>query len=239
MTAGKAAESQQRRDDRDSGVLGQRQKLIVSAGSVDAVAADDQGPFGFVDQPGRSLHAVPRCLADLRDGQRRHLREFGLGQLQLHVAGNVHQHRSGPSFLGDTERFADGRRQVGCRHDHVGLFGAGGGDGTDVAFLERLRSQRRAGHLAGDGHHGHRIGLGPHDAGDQVRRSRPGGGDANADLAADPGIAVGGVGGGLLVAHQNVTQLRVAPQSVVKGKNGPSGMAEQHLYPLPGSGFHR
>src|SRR5581483_3848180 len=50
------------------------------------------------------------------------------------------------------------------------------------------------------------------DAGDEVGRGRAGGGQANADAQARAGVAVGRVGAGLLVAHQDVAELRVVGQ---------------------------
>ena len=97
--------------------------------------------------------------------------------------------------------------------------------------------QCSAGHLPGDGHHRHGIGLGPHDAGDQVGGPRPGCCQADADLAGDTGVAVGGVGCGLLVPYQDVAELRIAPEGVIEGQDCPAGVAEHHVKPLPGGAF--
>ena len=63
------------------------------------------------------------------------------------------------------------------------------------------------------------VGIG--DAGDQVGGARAGGGQADAHLAGGPGIAVGGMGGALLVAHQDVAQLRVLRQGIVEAAERP------------------
>ena len=175
------------------------------------MACDYQRALGLVQQPCCIMQAVARFLFQFRHPGRRKFREHGVGQFKLHVAGNINQHRTGPPLLRDYESLVDGLGQVFGRHHHDALLGAGIGDGADVAFLERLGTQGRARHLSGYGNQRHRIRLGPHDPGDQVGRAGAGRGDTHADLAADPRVGIGGMGRGLLVAHQDVPKLRIGP----------------------------
>ena len=193
------------------------------------MAGDEDGSLGFVNQPGRLFQAGDSLVAKGLAGRLGNLRIFELSQFKLNVPGDVNQYRAGPSLLGDLEGLADGAGQVGRGHYQVSALGTNRRDGTDVTFLEGLGAQGGAGHLSGDGDHGHGIGLGAHEAGNQVGGAGARGGDANANLAGDAGIAVGGVGRGLLVAHEHMTKLGVAPESVVKGKNGPARMPEDYV----------
>ena len=77
-----------------------------------------------------------------------YLREFDFRLLQLHVPRHVDQHRPRPAVKRCEEGLPEYSRQVVGRHDQVGLLGEGGGDGADVAFLERLRAHHRPGDLA-------------------------------------------------------------------------------------------
>ena len=89
------------------------------------------------------------------------------------------------------------------------------------------------GHIPGDHHHGHGIQERGGDAGDQIGGPRAGGGDDHAHPAGGPGVAVGGVGGPLLVGGQHVAQLvLVFVEGVVNVDDLPAGVAEDHLAAL-------
>ena len=109
-------------------------------------------------------------------------------------------------------------------------------DAGDVGLLEGVGADEVGADLAGDGHHGDRVQIGVGDAGDQVGRARAAGGHADADLAGGAGIAVGGVHGALLVAHQDVAQHLGVEQRVVERDDHPAGEAEEHVAAL---GFQR
>ena len=65
------------------------------------------------------------------------------------------------------------------------------------------------------------------DAGDEVRRARARRAHADADLAGHPGVAVGGVGAALLVADEDVAELRVVAEDVVKRQDHAARIAEE------------
>ena len=67
------------------------------------------------------------------------------------------------------------------------------------------------------------------DAGDEVRRARAGRAHADADLAGDAGVAVGGVGAALLVADEDVAQLGVVAEDVVERQDHAAGVAEEDV----------
>ena len=234
MVAGKTAEAKEGVDYRDAGSLGQLAEFLVGPGMDDAVPGDDYGALGFVNQRRRLVDVFQHF------GQQRgrrgpgsiSVRIFKLDLFQLHVPGHVDQDRARPALLGHAKSLANGAGQVGGGQHQVGALGADGRDAANVAFLERLRAQRGAGHLAGDGDHGDAVGLGAHDPGNQVGRAGAGSGYADAGLAGNAGVAVGGVGRGLFVPHQDMTQLWIGPQRVVERQNGSAGVSKEHLHTL-------
>ena len=88
---------------------------------------------------------------------------------------------------------------------------------------------RADGHVAGDRDHRDRVEHRGADAGHEVRRARPGGAHAHADLARHAGVAVGGVGAALLVADEDVAELRVVAEDVVEGQDHPARVAEHDV----------
>ena len=241
VVAGEGAQPQQSVDDGDAGALGQLPQFGVGAGVDDAVSGDDDGAFRIVNQLGGLADVIGQVGRQFgRQRRRRRYGPVGVGEfgfLQLHIPGDINQHRPGAPFLGHAESLADGARQVVGGKRQVGALGAYGGDGTDVAFLEGFGAHSGARHLPGDGNQGDAVGLGRHNAGDEVGGAGAGGGNADAGLAGDAGVAVGGVGGGLLVPHQDVAQAGVGPQGVIKGQDGAAGVSEQHFYSLAQQAF--
>jgi hypothetical protein len=240
---GEGAQPEQRRADGRAAGLGQRPQLARGVGHGHAVAGHDQRPLGGVQQLGRALDgeqaAAGRQRVVLvlvlilgRRGEGILLRHRQAGRGQLDVLGQVDQHRAGSAGAGDLK---------GSGEDLGDLLGPGElegglGDRADhahhVDLLEGLGADGGAGHLPGDGHHGHAVHVGGGQAGEQVGGARAAGGDAHAHLAGGAGVAVGGVGGVLLVADQHVAQRRVAHQVAVEGQGGAAGVAEQDVHVL-------
>ena len=181
------------------------------------MAGDDHGALRLVDQLRRLLDLRRMSghvgvVAGQVDG-------LGIGELDLfllHVFGNVDENRSGAPRPRDVEGFLDGAREVGGVHDEVVVLGHGQGDAGDVGLLEGVLADGLAGDLAGDGHHGHGVHHGVGQAGDEVGRPRAGGGPAHADVAGGARVAVGGVGGRLLVPYQNVAKSGVLGEGLVE-----------------------
>ena len=183
--------SQQGGDDRNLGLLGQLPQLVVAAGDDDAVARQYHGPLGLGDElrspldlGGMAVHngLVTRQVDAIRVVELRRLRE--------NVLGDIHQDRAGPAGVGDVEGLLDGLGNLACIHHQVVVLGDGQGNAGHVRLLEGVLADGRPGHLAGDGHHWHRVHLGRRYASDQVGRPRSGGCHAHAHLAGHPGVAV-------------------------------------------------
>ena len=73
--------------------------------------------------------------------------------------------------------------------------------------------------------------------GDEVRRARARCAHAHADPAGDPGVAVGGVRAALLVADEDVAQLRVVAEDVVERQDHAARIAEEDVDPLAQQGL--
>ena len=76
---------------------------------------------------------------------------------QLHILGQVDQHRARAPLTGDGEGFGDHLRQIGHIGHHEGVLGAGEGHAEHVDLLKRIGADGGTGHLTADGHQRHRI----------------------------------------------------------------------------------
>ena len=101
-------------------------------------------------------------------------------------------------------------------------------DAADVGLLEGVGADRGGADLAGDGHHRDRVHVGVGERGDQVGRAGTAGGHADADLAGGHGVPLGRVARALLVADQDVPDLRVE-EGVVRRKDRAARDAEDVL----------
>ncbi len=153
----------------------------------------------------------------------------------LGVLGDVDEDGPGASGLRDLEGETDCRRDVfGAGHKEV-VLGDGQGDAGDVDLLKRVATEDLGGDLTGDGDDGDAVEHGCGYARDEVCRTRPGGGHADADLARGAGVAVGHVRGALLVADEDVVDGELA-QGVVDGEDGSARVAEDAVYALASQG---
>ena len=137
----------------------------------------------------------------------------------------------------DVERLGDDARQVVRVADQVVVLGHRQGDAVDVDLLEGVLADERRRHVAGDGDHRHRVEEGRPDPGDEVGGARAGGAHAHADPAGDPRVAVGGVGAALLVADEDVAQLRVVAEDVVERQDHAARIAEEDVDALAEEGL--
>jgi hypothetical protein len=112
------------------------------------------------------------------------------------------------------------------------MLGAGPRDAHRVGLLERVGADQMRGHLAGQNHQRNRIHQGIGQAGDRIGCAGPRGHQHNAGLAGGAGIAFRGMGGALLVAHQDMGDAVVGEQRVIDGKHRAAGIAEDMGYAL-------
>ena len=95
------------------------------------------------------------------------------------------------------------------------MFNDAQGHAQYVGFLEGVGADQAGRHLAGDDQHGNGIPVGVGNAGDQVGGTGARGGNADAQLAAGPGVAIGRQGTALFVAAQHVFHAHIVHQRVV------------------------
>ena len=104
--------------------------------------------------------------------------------------------------------------------DEEGMLDEGHCGTDDVGLLKGIRPDSTTSDLAGDGQHRHRVHVRVGDGGDEVGSTGAGCRHADSGPARDHGVALGGVAGTLLMAHQNVPDPRRGEQWVVEGQNG-------------------
>ncbi len=103
------------------------------------------------------------------------------------------------------------------RFDREIMLGHRHGNPGDIHLLEAVPPQQLHRNIAGNGHHGDAVHIGGGDSGDQISCAGAGGGDHHPRLSGGTGIAVGGVGGSLLVSRKHVADpVTVFIQGVVK-----------------------
>ena len=157
---------------------------------------------------------------------------------QEDVLGNVHQDRARTPAGGDVEGLVDRPRQVGgALHEEV-VLRAGAGDAERVRLLERVASDQLRRDLPGDRHDGDRVEQGVDQAGDEVRRPRPRGGAADADLPGRACVSLRHEAGVLLVADEVMLDLGVV-EHVVEGEGHAAGVSEEAIDAFPEEALHQ
>ena len=233
MVVGEGAPGHQRGDDRHVDPLGQLAQGFGRPGLEDAAPGVDDRPAGFGDEPGRLLdHAGVAVEGRLVAGQRGgHLGVGRPGPVHLglqDVLRHVEQHRAGAAGGGQVEGLADGEGDLVGIHDELVVLGDRAGDADGVALLEAVGADHRPAHLAGDGHHRHRVHVGVAQRRDQVGGRRPARDHGHPGPAGDVGVALGHVAGALLVADQDVADRRIEDR-VVGRQDAAARQAEDHL----------
>ncbi len=193
----------------------------------------DHRPLRLQQQIGGTPDLFRMALASRRVGT--HLERLGIQILHLlrgDVLGNVDDHRARPSRGGDVEGFLHRRREVADILDQKVVLDARPGDADRVHLLEGVVADELRGHLTGDDHHRDRVHVRRRNPGDRVGHAGPGGDQHDTRLARSPGVSVRGVGGPLLVSHQNVLYLVLLIQGVVDMQGRAAGITEYVINPF-------
>ncbi len=137
-----------------------------------------------------------------------------------HVFRNIDDNRPWTPGLCEVERllhhFGNFRRML----DHEAVLNDRPGDTDHVGFLEGVGADHGARHLTGNDHHRDRVHEGSGDTGDGICRARAGGHQHHAGLASRACIAIGHVGGSLLVANQDMFDGLFLEKRIVDMQNG-------------------
>ena len=156
---------------------------------------------------------------------------------KLHVLGDVDDHGSGPAGRGHIEGFMQHARQIGDVLDQIIVLRAVAGDADRVAFLKGVGADEMRRHLPGDADKRDRIHQRVGEARHRIGGARSRGDEQHADLARGARIALRGMGGPLLMAHENVLHLLLLEEHVVDRKDGAARIAEKNLHALVLQGF--
>jgi len=229
------AHAQQAGGDGDVGLLGQLAQFRLGFGHRDTLPGDDDRPLRLVQQASDAgdYFWVGAKLTGPVAGQ---VDRRGIGELHgrlLDALGDVYQHRARAAGAGDVERLFERVGQVADVGDEVVVLGHRHADGADVGLLEAVAAEEGLGNLAGDGHDRRRVHEGRGQSGHQIGRARAGRGEADADPARRPRIAIGHVRRALLVRHQHVVhRIAVLVEIVISGEDGSTRQAENDFDPL-------
>ena len=205
--------------------FGRLQDQIGQAGRDHAAAHVHIRPLALLQQLHRLVHRRLRRL--LLPERLRHGPVLKLARGDLHVLGDVDEHRARPAGARDAERFADHVGKPGHVVDKIVVLGDVQRDAGDVHLLERVAPDLLERHVPRDGDQRHRVEHGRSDARDQVRRARAGRGDDHAHLARGAGVAVGRVRGALLMRGEHMADaVAVFIERVVNAQHLAAGVAE-------------
>ena len=217
--------------------LSHLQQFLLGVAGDQTAAEVEEGPLGGVDAVRRLPDADVLC----RMGFLRRHRGLGFVVIfgHLHILGHVDEYGTGTAGFRQPEGFPDGIRQILDGTDEIVVLGNGQGDTGDIDLLEAVGADDGVGHVAGDGYQGNGVDVSRGDAGDQVGGAGAGGGDDHAHVTGGPGIAVGGMGGPLLVGGQHMLQLAlVFVQGVIDVDDLAAGVAEDHIGALLDQSAH-
>ena len=122
----------------------------------------------------------------------------------LHILGNVDQHRPLSSGIGDLERLDDRFLQILHIPHHVIMLHHRLGHADDVHLLEGILPQILHRHVSRDRNHGNRIQIGVGDSCYEIGGSRAAGGQNYACFPAGSGISVRRVGRPLFMGGKDM-----------------------------------
>ncbi len=100
------------------------------------------------------------------------------------------------------------------------MLGRRAGDAGGVGLLKRVIADQMGGHLAGQADHRNAVHQRIREAGDRIGGAGAGGDQHHADLAGGPRIAFGRMHGRLFMPDQDMANMVLLEQRIVKRQNG-------------------
>ena len=158
------------------------------------------------------------------------MRRFGFAHQRIFGDVNVHRPRS-PAARKMERLSNDVRNLIGAAHQIVVLRHRER-DAGDVDLLEGVLADQGVWNVPRDHHNGHGVEHGGTDAGHEVGGTRARGAEADSNVARGACVAVRGVRGSLLMAHQDVAQLWVVDEHVIERKDHAAWVAPDGVAPL-------
>ena len=130
---------------------------------------------------------------------------------------------------GDLESFFDGICQLSnIGHQEI-VFDTRAGNADRIHFLECVCPDKGVAHLTADDYQRNRVTVSSGDTGQGIGYARAGSHQGNADFAADTGIGICRMYGGLLVANQDVLEFVELEKGIVDFDNCAARIAEYIL----------
>ena len=206
-----------------------------------ALPHEHEGALGLVDECGGLFHSA---LGRSRHGHVTANEVDGAGHVfshfELGIFRKVEHHGTGAAAARNVEGAVHGPGHVLGRAYLVGPLTDGLCDVYHIALLKGIGAEHLCAHLAADDNDGGAVHHGVGYARDGVGGTGAAGNDAGTRAAADAGITLGSMGGGLLVAHQYVVEaVAVVVEGIINGHDGTAGVSENRVYALIEQGTHQ
>ena len=222
------ADAEERGHDGGVDALRERAELAMGASEPHPVARDDHGALGAGQQRGCTIERVGvRAVWLDRDVGRP---AAGDGHPELDVLRDIDDDRSRPAGRGHGEGPVDGGLDVLDPLHEVGMLRDRPDETEDVGLLEGVAAHERRRHLAGDGDHRDAVHVRAGETGDEIRGARTRCRDAHAHASGGARVAVGHVGGTLLVTHEDVMDRRVVGEGVIEREARAAGVAKGQVH---------
>ena len=214
--------------------FGKLPEFLARVAGDDAATAIERRPFGFFDQPDDLIqrHVVGSFLGIVA-AQVNGFRKHRLRAMLLHVLGNVHDHRTGPSRLRDVESLLHDARNVIDVCDQIAVFHDRQRQAENVRFLEPAFADHVLRHLAGDGDDGNRIEISVGEAGDEVGRAGAAGGHADAGPSGRPRVTFRRERAALFVPGQDGADFLRPRQRLMQFHARAARISEDGIDPCP------
>ena len=185
-------------------------------------------------------HDLRRCLRRADDKVRVRLprcidtRFLGrIGDLfKEEIARHINQHRSRASAARELKCLADRRHEIRRILDLIVMLRHGHRHIKDIRLLERIAAEHGDIHLPRDRNQWDRVHIRRRKSRDEICRARSRCRDADADAARCACIAVRRVCGILLMRHEDLTNLLLSVESIIKRQDHPARIAEQRVHAL-------
>ena len=222
MLAGHDVQRGQRGDERGSDEVDELGEILRGhLSTVQATAEIENGAVGCGNHlSGLGQAPLVGFAGKTVTGQIPGRRPHELGEPLLGILGDVDEDGTGAPGRGDVEGLSHTRDDVLRAGDEEGVLDKGHRGADDVGFLKGVRPDSTASNLPGDGQHRHRVHVRVTDRGDEVGGTGARRRDADPGTSSDHGIPLSGMTSSLLVAHQDVADLRRGQQRIIEGQDG-------------------
>ena len=211
---------------------------LAAGCAAHAAAKVHQRTLRGVDEVGCPVHLL--FIIGSHGADRLRLLGGELAHCCGHVLGDIYQHRALAAALRNAEGCTHGVGQVLYPAHRKVMLCNGHRNALDVSFLKAVPANAAGGHVAGKGHHGHRVHVGGGNAGDQIGCTRAAGGQHHAGAAGGAGVAVRCMGCALLVGGKHMGDaVGISVQLIVKVQHSAAGIAKKSVHALLAEDLHK